>query len=125
MSKPTATELADHMYDFIKGMGGGVTFVQLEGVARQHGVDPTGDLCLTGPPHRTDHDPNIWLWAGVSTEFAEAISELNASGRVIPTPTTPLVYHADGKALSLPVVQRPPRGGYKDPHWIPAVFAAA
>jgi hypothetical protein len=33
-----------------------------------------------------------------------------------------MVYFIDGGALDLPLVQRPPSNGYRDPHWLPVVI---
>jgi hypothetical protein len=45
--------------------------------------------------------------------------------RIMPTPV--LTYLIDGVTLNMPLAARPPAGGYKKPHWAPAVlnFVAA
>jgi hypothetical protein len=59
------------------------------------------------------------LWAGMSQAFADALELLRSQGRVHVHGTSPLVYLIDGGMLRLPVAKRPPKGGYKQPHWVP------
>jgi hypothetical protein len=60
------------------------------------------------------------LWAGVSDRFIDALEECKPL--IEPTPTSVLVYWHDGAALGLPIAKRPPKNGYKEPHWAPVVW---
>lgn len=92
----------------------GVSLVELEEVAAKY-INVEGNLAWV-----TNDDPHIVIWAGISAEFLDVIDELRK--RVDTYPTQPLVYMIDGKMLRLPVVERPPKGGYKKDHWLPVAF---
>jgi hypothetical protein len=67
---------------------------------------------------------NVVLWLGLSPELAEAVQALVADGRITMRRTTVLVYLFEGAALPIPMAlgDRPPKGGYKHPRWLPVVF---
>ncbi len=67
-------------------------------------------------------DPNIVYWIGISPEAENAILELLKEKAIKVEPTVELVYYIDGIVLLLPLVKRPPQGGYKSPHWLPVVL---
>ena len=73
-----------------------------------------GELSLV-----TAGDRNLILWAGMSRLFYEAVVELLHGGQVVPQPTSILTYLIDGRSLTLRLAQRPPKSGYKKPHWLP------
>lgn len=112
----TTTALADAFAEKIASHGN-VTFVELMTVARQHGVDPEGVESL-----EFGACPNLYMWAGMSPAFADAVLELQRRDVTRLDPTTPLVYLIDGARVRMPLAQRPPRNGYKEPHWTPVVF---
>jgi hypothetical protein len=66
--------------------------------------------------------PNVVIWAGVSPAFCEAVNIMKTGQRVSMRPSVPLVYFVDGKVLTYPLARRIPKGGYKSPRWIPAVW---
>lgn len=70
----------------------------------------------------SDKDDNIVFWAGMSVTACEAIRELQADKKVRLEAVSFLVYLGDGAALSLPMVGKPPRNGYKKLHWLPTVL---
>lgn len=90
-----------------------VTFVELAAVLRANGADPTGTFEMEAAP-------NLILWAGMSEQFCEVVDALRADTEL--TPAHPLVYMCDGGMLRLPIAKKPPRGGYRKPHWAPAVL---
>ena len=67
-------------------------------------------------------DKNIVFWARMSKEFADAVTGALDSGAVHSVPTVPLVYLIDGGYLDMPIVKRPPKSGYRVPHWLPVVL---
>lgn len=67
-------------------------------------------------------DPNLVLWCDTSLEFNAAIISLMAARRIHLTPTSWLVYAYDGEFAPLPIATRPPRKGYRTPHWAPVVL---
>ena len=84
------------------------------------GFDMDGDynLCLPG-------NSNLVLWSGMSELFITTVARLLDERVLRPEPTSHLVYLADGKYLQLPIVKKPPHGGYKKPHWLPCVLRRA
>ena len=75
-----------------------------------------GDQQITlAPPHE-----NLVLWACVSVEFCDAFDEIRPFATLDPAHW--LVYLHDGAALRLPLAKRPPKAGYKKPHWVPVVL---
>lgn len=73
---------------------------------------------------------NIIFWGGMSEVFVEAVEALSLMRpheeglvrRIHPHPSSSLVYFMDGGVLDLPLVNRPPKGGYKELHWAPLSF---
>ncbi|MCP5537242.1 MAG: hypothetical protein H7A51_13560 [Akkermansiaceae bacterium] len=67
-------------------------------------------------------DPNIILWHSLSKDAYEALTALLYAGEIFVHPTNSLLYTIDGGTIDLPVIKRPPSGGYKTPHWYPVTF---
>jgi hypothetical protein len=69
----------------------------------------------------------VVVWAGMSETTVEQLSRLVFyEKRLGPEPCSWLVYLVDGECLRLPIVtRRPPRGGYKRPHWLPLTLRTA
>ncbi len=67
--------------------------------------------------------PNVVLWVGMSKEAVIAIKELVVREKIL-TPVPALIwdYLYTGQALHLPIAKRPPRTGYKKPHWLPTML---
>lgn len=92
----------------------GVTFVEIGQLIEGRGIAAKGDLSLL------IKDYNVVLWTGMSERFLEIVMAMQARKRVIPKPTSVLVYAVDGVLLTLPLAKRNRR--YKTPHWVPTVF---
>ena len=71
---------------------------------------------------------NVVCWAEMSEELVGVITDFvdNKLAHQHPTLETvkgiPTVYFMDGQWLNLPLVKKPPKNGYKKPHWLPVVF---
>ncbi len=71
----------------------------------------------------TAADPNVVIWPECSQAFVNILAALQARGNVKMGPQSPLTYMFDaGPLVNLPLAKRPPREGYKTPHWFPASF---
>ncbi len=72
-------------------------------------------------------DQNFIIFFGMSEHVTNAVSELllDKTRQVLACPSTPLVYFVDGGVLRLPLVRRPPAGGYKEMHWLPTALGYA
>ena len=90
-----------------------VTFAELVRYLEPH-ADVRGDLAII-----SNKDPNITIWMGLSTAFVDALAGLLKQGRMHYAPASLLTYMIDGAFPVLPIAKRPPKRGYKDPHWLP------
>jgi len=93
-----------------------VSFVELENWLAEHGMDVKGEYGL-------EAGPNVFLWTGMSQEFVHFAIKLRTRVDLAPVSTI-LVYAADGGMPNLPVAKRPPRAGYRQPHWLPVTMRA-
>lgn len=66
--------------------------------------------------------PNLLIWAGMSEELVGLLQKMGRAKLFHYEPTVLLVYLVDGKHLDLPIAKRPPKKGYKEPHWVPVVL---
>ncbi len=94
-----------------------VSFAELQEHVESAGFDASGDVSLVLPG-----DPNLVVWVGLSEGVFTAVESLLKAKTVFLYPCSWLTYLTDGKLLTLPTAKRPPRGGYKNPHWVPAVL---
>jgi hypothetical protein len=93
-----------------------VSFIELQRFAEDTlGIPSSGDYALEAAP-------NLILWAGVSNDFVDLVNAIKATKSVDLNPTSLLVYMVDGGLLNMPIAKRPPRNGYKEPHWAPVVL---
>lgn len=99
------------------GAGTGASFVEIEQALSAAGFDPGGDLGIEHPKYA-----NLFMWGGVSEPFLTALNELLRARLVHYRPTELLVYLADGKLLQMPQAVRPPKNGYREPHWVPTII---
>lgn len=90
-----------------------VTLAEIEQFLSAY-MDVEGDVQIF-----LDYDHNIVLWAGMSEEFAELIADLQGDPALGVDACSPMAYIMDGKTLTLPIAKRPPKQGYKEPHWAP------
>lgn len=67
-------------------------------------------------------DANLILWHSISEDGLEALSGLLDSNKIYIHPASNLTYLVDGKMPKLPTANRPPKSGYKKPHWFPICF---
>lgn len=113
MIEPTnALISADEIIRLVTERGGHASFAEL---MRHFGEAARGDMALhLGVP-------NVYIWAGVSDEFADAWFE--AQPRLELESTHFLVYFIDGATLHWPIARRIPKQGYKKEHWLPVVFS--
>ena len=71
---------------------------------------------------------NIVIWTDMSQDLVAVLAGVldNKLAHTHPAHETvygiPMVYFMDGQWLNLPIVQKPPKNGYKKPHWLPVVF---
>lgn len=95
-----------------------VTFAELK---NRFGGDGSldGDFSLY-----CDERGSLVLWANMSENFVDAIKELLVGNLLFLWPTQYLTYLIDGHALTLPIAKRPPKRGYKEPHWVPVCLRA-
>lgn len=116
------TEMADRIEESVKKRGKGgfpfveaISFVEL---MRRIGKEAEGDYSIHSPKNC------IW-WTGVSKVFVEALEVCIWARKTLTPLSDPanlLVYPADAKTFGLPLAKRPPKNGYKKPHWLPLVF---
>ena len=67
-------------------------------------------------------DPNMVLWHGISKAALQVLLDLIKDKIVYTHVASILIYLVDGRRLTLPVAVRPPKAGYKEPHWVPVCF---
>lgn len=94
-----------------------VTFVELRGVLERHGVPSAGNGTM-----ELSNCPNLFLWSGMSDEFYDIMAAVLRDEHIELRPTVLLTYLIDGGLLQLPIAKRPPKNGYREPHWAPVVF---
>jgi len=75
-----------------------------------------------GEGRMTIGDDNIVVWADMSEELVNVITSLRVNKSIHIHKADPLVYVMDGGWPNMPMVNRPPKNGYKHPHWLPIVF---
>ncbi|MCC6315682.1 MAG: hypothetical protein IT337_16920 [Thermomicrobiales bacterium] len=115
MSDLAISPIAAKALEFVAERGGGVSLVEVQNFLRSEGIDTDGGL----QSHFPD-DSNVVIWAGMSEAFCDVLDVLLNHTDV--RASTAMVYLIDGGWLSLPMAKRPPKNGYKKPHWLPIVF---
>jgi hypothetical protein len=76
----------------------------------------------------TANGGNVVCWTDMSQELVDVITGFLDNKLAHPHPAQetvhgiPMVYLMDGQWLNLPLVKKPPKNGYKKPHWLPVVF---
>ena len=94
-----------------------VSYVEIRDELAKY-IEVDGDFAM-----ETSGCRNLFLWAGMSRRFCEAVSRCKNGKRIFAHPaSTPFVYIVDGVYPSLPLAKKPTREGYKTPHWTPVVF---
>ena len=92
-----------------------VTFVELARILEDKGVDPNGTFSISA-----GNDPNLIFWWGASEVFADLSFSLLKTFEI--SGSSLMIYMIDGGFPDLPMAKRPPKNGYKKPHWAPIVF---
>jgi hypothetical protein len=62
---------------------------------------------------------NLIVWLGMSEAFCDLMQRLFREQRLFAHPSSYLSYMMDGRLPGLPLAKRPPKGGYRTPHWVP------
>lgn len=119
-STNSLAEHAEAVIDLIVSHGHGTTFVEISNLLAARGMDTDGDLAV-GP---IDACPNLYAWIGMSRDFVEIMKAVQGDGRVEIHSSSVLTYMFDGRALTLPIAKKPPKNGYREPHWAPVCFSA-
>jgi len=109
-------QMREIIYSYVHKVRG-VTFVEIEKQLAKAGLDYKGDRVFCSA-----FDENIVFWMGANDDFINALVELVNSGDIYAVEVHPLIYLIDGKMLTLPIAKRPPKAGYKEPHWMPVVL---
>lgn len=108
---------AEAAVNLITANRSGTSIVEIKNALEARGLDTEGEIAV-----ETGRCPNLFVWAGMSQDFADVLKALLCDKRVTPSPTSSLVYMCDGQALTFPVAQKPPKNGYREPHWVPVCF---
>jgi hypothetical protein len=117
MTTNTATSPEDVVVALV-ARGGGVTMVEVKNtLAPIMDVDGPYDWCK-------GHE-NLVIWARMSDDFIKLMQRLLHEERIYAHPTHVLTYLYEGAMLRYPVAKRPPKNGYKEPHWLPVLFRMA
>ena len=96
-----------------------VTFVQLAQFLESLEVPWRGEINLS-----MASDRNVLLWSGMSRQMSEVVLSLLDERRIFAHRSSIAAYHVHGGALSLPLADRPARGGLQEPHWLPVALRA-
>jgi len=104
--------LKKEIYEKVCGLGGGVSFVELEKINNF-----CGDCGVF-----LGSNSNLLLWNKVSQDASDAIKELLEENLIITKVVNPIIYAVDGKVLSLPLAKRISNKKSKNLKWLPVVF---
>lgn len=108
----TTADAAQVIIDQVRSTNGGTSFVEVNRALEKAGMTVAGDYAI-------DLGQNLVAWADVSEEYVAAVRAALDTGQIHMRPTIALVYAIDGRILNMPVAQKVPKGGYKEPHWLP------
>lgn len=82
------------------------------------GLTSSGDVVIC-----EGRDPNVVLWLGVSELLSAAVREVLDAGAAHLVPVPVVVAMWNGGAVRFPIARGPrPAGGYRSPHWAPAMI---
>lgn len=98
--------------NFVKGKKY-ITFVDLEHLFKEHGIDYKGDYGLCSSPEYE----HILYWTGWNKEAIDLISSLGKEGLIYYSLGDNLSYLIDGGVLNLPIAKKIYH--YKTDHWLP------
>ncbi|HEY1444760.1 MAG TPA: hypothetical protein VGF51_07665 [Acidimicrobiales bacterium] len=115
------TAAVDALAGFISQHGNMAFSGAVDWLCAQQGLDPHGEesLCLAS-------DTNIILDSGLNDHAIAMAKAILDDERLTLRPLTSfevlIVYGFDGsRMVGLPLAQRPPKDGYRKPHWLPAL----
>lgn len=92
-------------------------YVSIAELRRRYEGQSEGDIAMVN-----DKDRNIILFTGLSQLLYDSLTHLLKERLIHIHQANILTYLADGVILQLPLAQRPPPQGYKEPHWLPVCF---
>lgn len=92
-------------------------YVSIIELQRRYEGQGEGDIAMVN-----DKDRNIILFTGLSQILYDCLTQLLKERLIHIHQAHILTYLADGGILQLPLAQRPPPQGYKEPHWLPVCF---
>ena len=104
--------------DLVRRQRKGTSLVEVYHVAKQF-IPVTGDQML-GLGDMLE-ELNVFIWAEASHEFANVLGALQETGKIEAHSCSWFLYLVDG-IIFRPVAKRPPKKGYKEPHWCPLVL---
>jgi len=104
--------MEQQIVDFVRKMGGGVTFVEL--------MNLLGERAKGNHSYCIGDNATIVLWTGISLAFSEAIHHLLQEKRLEQVPTLMLTYILEGDILGLPIAKG--NYNYEKSHWLPVIF---
>jgi hypothetical protein len=115
---PSLSPQAQAIYDLIHANRTGTSFIEVTTAFRQAGYNPDGGLAIEHPAVE-----QMLMWGGVSDDLLAAVNELLGARLIHYTPTSVLVYLADGGMMPYPLAERMPKNRkFAKPHWIPMVL---
>lgn len=91
-----------------------VSFAELDRWLEARGVSTRGPYCI-------EIAPGVVLWGAVSEQYCDIVDALLPHLELVPCSSL-LVYMVDGMLSGLPIAIRPPKAGYKKPHWLPVTM---
>lgn len=106
------TNLAEKIVAELKKMDR-LSFVEL-----WHRIPETkGDLVMI-----RDSDNVAWGF-GLTQAAIDALGQLLREARIYLDAVPLMIYMVDGCIPHIPIAKKVPKGGYKEPHWVPSVIA--
>jgi hypothetical protein len=108
--------LVDELVDYITRRDW-VSFVEISRELEIRGIPTEGEFEIGVPGYA-----NLIMWAGMSEEFVAVLDEMWGDPRIVLDSGHFLAYLIDGVMLTLPIAKRPPKNGYREPHWAPTFF---
>lgn len=111
--------MTDGLVGFIRQHGDLPFSGAVDWLCRDKGLDPSGDRELCSAT-----DSNVIFDAGLSRDAVRMARAILDDSRLSVRPLTTVlevlvIYGYDGsRMIELPLVQKPPKGGYRKPHWL-------
>lgn len=96
---------------------GSATLADIKQWISETGIPAKGSAALCNKD-----DPNIIFWVGFSQEALAVVYAILDTAGVEQRPISRLAAFAAGPMLNMPMVNRPPKAGYTEPHWLPTAF---